>query len=188
MNDVQTSQRVSSGLSQPCPAHAPAVRLRAMEPEDLDFLYAVENDHTTWSVGNTSVPYSRYVLHDYIANAVNDIYADGQVRLVVENEGGEAVGLVDVVNFDARHRRAEVSLVIHREHRGKGYATATLNRLHDYALHTLHLHQLFAIVEEGNAASLSLFRKLGYDGENRLCEWLYDGVGWHDALLLQRLL
>ena len=49
------------------------VRLRAMEPEDLDFLYAMENDKEVWDVGCTNVPYSRYVLHDYIANASNDI-------------------------------------------------------------------------------------------------------------------
>ena len=57
------------------------VRLRAMEPEDLDFLYNIENDRELWNVGNTNVPYSRYVLHDYIANSTNDIYSDGQVRL-----------------------------------------------------------------------------------------------------------
>ena len=61
------------------------VRLRAMEPEDLDFLYAMENDKEVWDVGCTNVPYSRYVLHDYIANASNDIYADGQVRMVMED-------------------------------------------------------------------------------------------------------
>ena len=32
------------------------VRLRAMEPEDLDFLYAMENDKEVWDVGCTNVP------------------------------------------------------------------------------------------------------------------------------------
>ena len=36
-------------------------RLRAMEPEDLDFLYAMENHHVLWNIGNGSVRYSRYV-------------------------------------------------------------------------------------------------------------------------------
>lgn len=169
-------------------ATLPKVRLRAMEPEDLDLLYSVENDTEVWSVGNTSVPYSRYVLHDYIANTVNDIYTDCQVRLIVENEHEQTVGVVDLVNFDAHHRRAEVSLVLHRDHRGKGYGAATLRRIHDYALRTLHLHQLFAIVEEDNEASLTLFRNMGYDHENVLHEWLYDGTNYHNAVLLQRLL
>ena len=43
------------------------VRLRAMEPEDLDALYRIENDRDVWDVGENNVPYSRYILHDYIA-------------------------------------------------------------------------------------------------------------------------
>lgn len=164
------------------------VRLRAMEPEDLDLLYVIENDREVWSVGNTSVPYSRYVLHDYIANTVNDIYADGQVRLIVENADGEGVGIADIVNFDAHHHRAEVSLVVKREHRRKGYAAATLSEIHRYALQVLHLHQLFAVVEESNLASLNLFRQMGYNHELMLQEWLFDGTTYHNAVLLQRIL
>lgn len=44
------------------------VRLRAIEPEDLELLYLIENDIQLWNVGASNVPYSRYVLHDYIAN------------------------------------------------------------------------------------------------------------------------
>ena len=77
------------------------VRLRAMEPEDLDFLYNIENDRELWNVGNTNVPYSRYVLHDYIANATNDIYSDGQVRMIVENAEGCTVGMADLFDFNA---------------------------------------------------------------------------------------
>ena len=79
------------------------IRLRALEPEDLELLYAIENDVSLWGVGITNVPYSRYTLHDYIANASNDIYVDRQVRLIVENEEGQTVGIVDVVNFDPQH-------------------------------------------------------------------------------------
>ena len=46
------------------------VSLRAIEPEDLDLLYRIENDRNLWNVGTTNVPYSRYTLHDYIANEV----------------------------------------------------------------------------------------------------------------------
>ena len=66
----------------------PEVKLRAMEPEDLDLLYSIENDMVLWNVGTTNVPYSRYVLHDYIANSSCDIYADRQLRLIIENSDG----------------------------------------------------------------------------------------------------
>ena len=63
----------------------PIVHLRAIEPEDLDLLYRIENDVKLWNVGTTNVPYSRYTLHDYVANASDDIYTDRQVRLMVED-------------------------------------------------------------------------------------------------------
>ena len=90
----------------------PSVRLRAMEPEDLDTLYQMENDVEIWNVGTTTVPYSRYVLHDYVANVAGDIYTDKQVRLMIEDENGVTVGMVDLVNFSPQHRRAELSIVV----------------------------------------------------------------------------
>lgn len=162
------------------------VRLRAMEPEDLDFLYAMENDKEVWDVGCTNVPYSRYVLHDYIANASNDIYADGQVRMVMEDRSGNRVGLVDVFNFDASNRRAEVSVVVMAEHRGRGLARDAVRQVCHYALRTLHLHQLYAIIATDNVASQQLFSEMGFTGRNVLKEWLFDGVTYKDAIVMQK--
>lgn len=166
----------------------PKVILRAMEPEDLDFLYAVENDREVWSVSNTSVPYSRYVLHDYIANATNDIYADGQVRMIVENEAHELVGMVDIFDFNAQHRRAEVSVVVRKEFRRMGYGTAIVTEIVGYAQCVLHLHQLYAVVSEENEASMTLFLKQKFFRRNSLKEWLFDGVRYTDAAVLQKIL
>ena len=62
------------------------IRLRALEPEDLEWLYSVENDEELWQWGSSNVPYSRYSLKTYIAESRHDIYADGQLRLVIETE------------------------------------------------------------------------------------------------------
>lgn len=169
-------------------ATLPFVNLRAMEPEDLDALYQMENSPDLWSVSNTSVPYSRYVLHDYIANASNDIYADRQVRLVIENAAEEVVGMLDIVNFDPQHRRAEVSIVIKNTHQGCGYASAAVAKAKDYALHVLHLHQLYAVVATDNEASLRLFARSGFSEGCLLADWLYDGENYSDARFMQCVL
>ena len=70
----------------------PAVRFRAIEPEDLDVLYKIENDTSLWNVGVTNVPYSKYMLHEYIAGSSGDIYADKQVRMIISNDAGDIVG------------------------------------------------------------------------------------------------
>ena len=161
------------------------ITLRAMEPEDLDLLYKIENDQHLWDVSYTNVPYSRYVLHDYIANASGDIYTDQQVRLIIENGQGLTVGIADITNFDAKNRRAEVGIVIASSHRHRGYGRQTLQRLANYALHVLHLHQLYAIIDAGNAMSLQLFQKAGYQASATINDWLYDGRQYHNAVLMQ---
>ena len=132
----------------------PIVHLRAIEPEDLDMLYRIENDVNLWNVGITNVPYSRYALHDYIANASGDIYTDHQVRMIIENVERQVVGIADIVNFDAGNRRAEIGLVIEQPFRGQGYGYSVMKELERYALNVLHLHQLYAVIDIRNETCL----------------------------------
>ena len=162
-----------------------SIHLRAIEPEDLDLLYRIENDVNLWNVGITNVPYSRYALHDYIANASDDIYVDHQVRMVIENEQKEVVGIADIVNFDPGNRRAEIGLVIEQPFRGQGYGYSAMQELARYAQNVLHLHQLYAVIDAGNDTCLQLFRQLGYQESSRLKDWLYDGCEYHDAIVMQ---
>jgi diamine N-acetyltransferase len=156
-----------------------------MEPEDLDLLYRIENDQTLWSVGTTNVPYSRYVLHDYIANASDDIYTDRQVRFIIENGVGETVGTIDITNFDAKNLRAEVGIVVVSNHRRQGYASGALRQIIDYSLRVLHLHQLYAVISNDNEAAFQLFRNAGFQESSQLKEWLFDGKKYQSAVLMQ---
>ena len=164
------------------------VYLRAMEPEDLDFLYKIENDNDVWDIGVTNVPYSRYVLQDYIANATCDIYTDKQLRLIVEDNDRKAVGVVDFVEFDPRHRRAELGIVISKEHRSKGYASMAVREMIGYARRTLGLHQIYAIVDNQNCTCLNLLRNAGFEDGTTLRHWLYSQDGWRDAVVMQYFL
>ena len=161
------------------------IKLRAIEPEDLDLLYRIENDVELWNVGTSNVPYSRYLLHDYVANAKNDIYTDSQVRMMVENSDGKIVGVVDLVSFDPANCRAEVGLIILNSYRRQGYGTAVLAQISDYALRILHLHQLYAYIDIENISSLKLFQKAGFVVASEIKDWLYDGVKFRDSLLVQ---
>lgn len=164
------------------------ILLRAMEPEDLDLLYKIENDMEMWDISTANVPYSRYVLHDYIAQSRGDIFADRQVRLIIENDDKIAVGMVDLVNFDPRNRRAEVGIVILAEHQNEGYATCALSELEHYAIKIVHLHQLYAFVDVDNYRSIKLFKNAGYEGGLELKQWTFDGKKYHHALIMQRFL
>lgn len=166
----------------------PKVRLRAMEPEDLDDLYKIENDMSLWNVGVTNVPYSRYMLHEYIASSSGDIYADKQVRMIICGCGDEVVGIVDVTDFDPRHQRAELGIVVRRPFRGKGYAQATVEEVKRYAADFLHLHQLYVYVDCNNPAALEVFEKCGFVRSASLKDWLFDGSRYRNAELMQYFL
>ena len=48
------------------------IKLRAMEPEDIEILYRWENDTDIWKVSNTIAPFSKYVLRQFIENQSRD--------------------------------------------------------------------------------------------------------------------
>ncbi len=158
------------------------LELRALEPEDLELVLQLENDTELWRWGNSNVPYSRYTIRQYIEQNVNDIYADGQLRLVV-SVNGQAAGLVDLINFDARNQRAEVGIVLLPSYRNKGYGLAALRLLDEYVRDFLHLRQLYAFVSVENESATALFLAAGYKKASRLCDWLAKGDAYVDALL-----
>ena len=38
------------------------IKLRALEPEDLEFLFQIENNEIFWEVSHTQTPFSKFVL------------------------------------------------------------------------------------------------------------------------------
>lgn len=164
------------------------LRLRAPEPEDLDLLYAWENDTVIWENGASIVPFSRYSIKQYLIDYKHDIYVDKQLRLVVTlRETGESVGTVDLYDFDPFHRRAGVGILIDRKHRCKGYGLQTLTLLEEYAFRFLNLKQLYAIIPEKNSSSIRLFTKADYRQTGLLEEWLSSGDSFYHALIMQKI-
>ena len=161
--------------------------LRALEPADLDFLYTLENDTSVWHVGNTITPHSRFVLEAYLENAALDIYTTKQLRLIICNRSHEAVGAIDLYDFDPLHRRAGVGIVVATAQRRNGHAAAALQLLLPYCRHTLQLHQVYCSVTATNIASINLFRESGFAEIGVRKSWLRTSAGWDDAIELQLL-
>ncbi|HQB37303.1 MAG TPA: N-acetyltransferase, partial [Bacteroidales bacterium] len=59
------------------------IRLRALEPEDLEILYEWENNGSFWLISNTMTPFSKYTLKRYLENSHKNIYETGQLRLMI---------------------------------------------------------------------------------------------------------
>ena len=172
-------------------------RLRALEPEDLEAMYGWENDTTAWQVSGSVAPFSRHVLSRLIDEQAFDIYATRQLRLVIESRevagavaGGcaEAVGAVDLFEFDPQNRRAGVGIIISPEYRRRGLALDALLTLETYVREVLHMHQLWCSVGANNQASLALFRRAGYTECGCRKEWILTSSGAVDEILMQKIL
>lgn len=148
------------------------VRLRAMEPEDLEVMYAMENDSQTWDVTNFTVPYSRFVLKQYIENSECDMFADRQLRMmIIRVEDDAVIGTIDITEFSPMHARGEVGIAIRKEYQGNGYAKEALRLLCDYVFSFLYLKQLIVHISVDNEASIRLFESCGFVRCGLLKEW-----------------
>ena len=166
------------------------LKLRALEPEDLEQLYAIENDLDDWEYSSMNAPFSRYALRDYIANQHCDLTIDQQVRLVVcdDEDEQQVIGLADIFNFDARHRRAEIGLVIAKYFRGHGYAAKATLLLIDYASKTCLLDQLYAFISADNKSCCKVFDNIGFKRASILENWFINANSTSDSIIFQLFL
>ncbi len=164
------------------------IYLRAVEPEDMEVMYEMENDPSMWDISNFTVPYSRYVLRQYIEGSQCDVFADKQLRLMIVSKSGHCLlGTIDITDFAALHLRGEVGIALRKEYRGQGYATDALRLLCEYAFDFLSLEQLYAHVAVDNEECMRVFAACGFVQCGVLKNWLRVGGEYKDAVMLQRL-
>lgn len=164
------------------------ISLRALEPTDLDFLYQLENDTSIWEISGTLKPYSKKVLQLYLDNAHRDIYEVKQLRLCICDLNNACIGLIDLFDFDPKHKRAGVGIVISNpEDRNKGVGNEALNLLCDYAFKILDLHQLYANILEDNKSSIHLFEKMGFEKIGIKKDWIRTSSGFKNEIMFQKI-
>jgi diamine N-acetyltransferase len=161
--------------------------LRALEPEDLAFVYAVENDESIWEVSNTQTPYSKFLIRQYLENAHQDIYEAKQLRLAIcKKTSAEAIGLIDLFDFDPKNRRAGIGILIQRvEDRASGFGKEALGMVISYAFEQLQLHQLYANISTENKVSIALFTTFGFERIGVKKDWNFTNNSFKDEGLYQ---
>lgn len=162
------------------------VFLRALEPEDLDFVHRIENDEDLWEISNTQTPYSKFLIRQYIENAHRDIYDIKQLRLVICTKRGRAIGLIDVFDLDPKDRRAALGILIaDKKDRKKGFGAESLSLLCNFCFTHLGLHQVYANVTEGNKDSQRVFENNGFRKVGLKKDWSLFNGEFRDELLYQ---
>lgn len=159
------------------------MRLRAVEPEDADFMYEAENDPEAWKYSDYIAPFSREMLREYALTYDADPYRAGQLRLIAE-EGCIPVGIVDLFDISARHLRADSGIYILPDHRNKGFGTKALECLKEYCIQRLGLHHITATISELNMPAICCYKKSGFKETGLLPDWLRTPEGYEHAVIL----
>lgn len=163
------------------------IKLRAVEPEDLDLLYEWENSSQLWEHGNTLAPYSKNTLRRYINEIQHtDIYESKQLRLMIDlTEKNITIGTIDIFDLDVRNAKAGVGVLIDEKYRNNSYAYQSLELIREYAFGFLRLKQLYAYISTDNTASLRLFEKAEYICSGVLRSWILKDKQFKNVQLVQ---
>lgn len=162
------------------------ISLRALEPEDLQFLFEIENNEIFWEVSHTQAPFSKFLLKQYLENSHLDIYEAKQLRLLIEeNQTKNAVGMIDLFDFNPQHQRAGVGILVHPNYQQNGFASEALQLLINYAFTYLNLHQLYVNITSDNKKSISLFKKHLFKKIGIKKDWIVSNGIFKDEILLQ---
>ncbi|SDX52490.1 diamine N-acetyltransferase [Lutibacter oricola] len=161
------------------------ISLRALEPTDLDFLFSTENNELFWEVSSTQLPFSKYILKNYIENAHLDIYETKQYRFVICNANNTPVGLIDLFDFNPQHFRVGIGILILPEYQQQNYGSKSLELVIDYAFTYLNVHQIYANIASTNKKSIALFEKFNFAKVGEKKDWIFSNSTFKNELLYQ---
>mgnify|MGYP000660449817 CR=1 FL=1 len=161
------------------------VYLRALEPEDLELIYAIENDESVWEVSQTQTPYSRFLIKQYLDNCHKDIYEVKQLRMVICTTAHVAIGFVDLFDFDPKNDKVGLGILILSNQRGQKYGEEALRLIVDYGFKNLNLRQIYANVLEDNLPSINLFEKIGFVAAGLKKDWVLENGTYKNEYLFQ---
>ncbi|HEL8663703.1 TPA: spermidine N1-acetyltransferase [Listeria monocytogenes] len=154
------------------------LKLRPLEREDLKFVHRLNNDAKIMSYWFEE-PYEAFVeLQELYDKHIHD---QSELRFILELDG-QMVGLVELMEIDYIHRRAEFQIIIDPKFQGHGYAVSATKLAMKYAFHVLNLHKLYLVVDKVNEKAIHVYEKVGFIREGELIdEFFVDGT-YHDAI------
>lgn len=161
------------------------ISLRALEPEDIDFLFSTENNEIFWEVSSTQTPYSKYILEKYIENSHQDIYEAKQYRFVICDINNTPIGMIDLFDFNPLHRRVGIGILIISEQQSNGYGAEALEMIIDYSFSILNVHQIFANITSDNSNSIKLFEKFNFKKIGIKKDWIFSNNIFKDEISYQ---
>lgn len=156
------------------------VRLRAYEQDDNEFLHQLVNNPDIMDYWFAEAHYPKVLMDDmYQKNKENK-----HIRSFILAKGQEQLGLVQLVDIDFIHRRAEYTIMIDPAQQGNGYAFIATRLAMEYAFNVLNLHKLYLLVDEVNHKAMHVYKTCGYETVATLKEEFFVNGSYHNAVIM----
>ena len=153
------------------------VVLRPLEREDLHFVHQMDNNANVMRYWFEE-PYETFV--ELTALYDEHIHDQTERRFVVVGDD-KNVGLVELVEIDHVHRRAEFQIVIAPEFQGKGLAKHAAKLAMDYGFGVLNLHKIYLVVDKDNNKAIHIYETLGFQIEGVLRQEFFINGQYRDV-------
>ena len=137
--------------------------VKELSLEDLDAVFALYKDGEIDKYTDSLYPYEeeKEFQRAYIENMYR--YFGYGLWLVFSKETGNLVGRAGLEHREY-HEEIELELgyIIGKQYQGQGYATEVCKSIISYAKENTSFERINALIEDGNAASLGVAKKLGF--------------------------
>ncbi len=155
------------------------VTLRPLERGDLHFVHQLNNNRSVMSYWFEE-PYESFVeLEELFRKHIHD---QSERRFIIEDGSGNRAGLVELVEIDHLHRRAEFLIMVSPEQQGHGFAKAATRLAINYAFRVLNLYKLYLLVDVDNAPAIHVYEHAGFQREGVLIDEFFSDGRYHDVV------
>lgn len=157
----------------------PQVRLRPLERGDLHFVHTLNNNRSVMSYWFEE-PYESFIeLEELYRKHIHD---QSERRFIVEDPEQARAGLVELVEIDHLHRRAEFMIMISPELQGRGFARAATRLAVNYAFRVLNLYKLYLLVDVDNTRAIRIYEDVGFRREGVLIDEFFSDGRYHSVV------
>ena len=152
------------------------VRLRALEPSDLENAYKWINDGEVTQYLMARYPYSRVDEEKWLAD-VSHGNSFSDLRLAIEKKDGLHIGICGLHRGRPEDRNAELGIMIgDKSFWSNGYGTDAMLTLLGFGFQQMNLHKIGLGVFDSNPRAQACYRKCGFVEEGRSREdYFQDG-------------
>ncbi|MEM1057251.1 MAG: GNAT family N-acetyltransferase [Bacteroidota bacterium] len=164
-----------------------AERLRLRRPTEADLpaflqVFGSREDLQFWSHGPLADEAAAREYLDSIQEGVRDRTLFQWA--IADAETDRMMGTCTLTSWDKDNRHAGIGFILAREFWGRGLATEAVRRVLRFGFEEMDLHRVEADVHPGNAASLALLEKVGFQREGYFRERWFTFEVWEDSVIL----